>query len=110
VIGAVIPVLPFFVFAGRSAVTTSMGVSAVALFTLGAAITLMTGRRVLSSGLRQLGFGLAAAGLTYAVGHLIGVGVTPECWGAAMLRSRPARAGHESATAGQCPASRLRPG
>lgn len=52
-IGAVIPVLPFFVFAGRSAVTTSMGVSAVALFTLGAAITLMTGRRVLSSGLRH---------------------------------------------------------
>jgi VIT1/CCC1 family predicted Fe2+/Mn2+ transporter len=76
-VGAVIPVLPFFVFAGRSAVVTSIGVSAVALFTLGAAITLMTGRRVLSSGLRQLGFGLAAAGLTYAVGHVIGVGVAP---------------------------------
>jgi VIT1/CCC1 family predicted Fe2+/Mn2+ transporter len=76
-VGAVIPVLPFFVLAGRSAVMASIGVSAVALFTLGAAITLMTGRRVLSSGLRQLGFGLAAAGLTYAVGHFIGVGVAP---------------------------------
>ena len=76
-IGAVIPVLPFFLFAGADAVLASIGVSAVALFALGAAITLMTGRSALSSGLRQLGFGLAAAGLTYAVGHVIGVGVAP---------------------------------
>jgi VIT1/CCC1 family predicted Fe2+/Mn2+ transporter len=76
-IGAVIPVLPFFVLAGTGAILTSIGVSAIALFALGAAITLMTGRSVVSSGLRQLGFGLAAAGLTYAVGHVIGVGVAP---------------------------------
>ena len=76
-IGAIIPVLPFFLLAGRAAVMASIGVSAVGLFALGAAITLMTGRSVLSSGLRQLGFGLGAAGLTYAVGHVIGVGVAP---------------------------------
>ena len=44
-----------------------------ALFVIGAAITLFTGRSVLYSGSRQLLFGLAAAGLTYAIGRLIGV-------------------------------------
>jgi VIT1/CCC1 family predicted Fe2+/Mn2+ transporter len=51
--------------------------SAVALFLLGAAITLLTGRPVIASGARQLGFGLDAAGLTYLVGPLIGASVVP---------------------------------
>jgi VIT1/CCC1 family predicted Fe2+/Mn2+ transporter len=50
-----------------------VAVSAVGLFGIGAAITLMTGRGVLVSGLRQLAFGLIAAGLTWGVGRLIGV-------------------------------------
>ena len=60
---------------GQSAVLASIGSSAVALFVLGAAITLLTGRPVVTSGLRQLGFGLGAAGLTYVVGRLIGASV-----------------------------------
>ena len=47
--------------------------SAFGLFGIGALITLMTGRSVWFSGLRQLLFGLVAAALTYGVGHLIGV-------------------------------------
>jgi vacuolar iron transporter family protein len=69
----VVPVLPFMFLAGGTAVLVSVAVSAVALFGIGAAITLMTGRGVLFSGARQLLFGLVAAALTYGVGCLIGV-------------------------------------
>ena len=74
--GAVFPILPFFFLQGLTAVFTSLAVSAVGLFIIGAAITLMTGRNVFYSGFRQVLFGLGAAGLTYGVGKIIGVTVT----------------------------------
>lgn len=58
---------------GLVAVSVSLVLSAVALFVIGAGITLLTGRSVLFSGLRQVGIGLAAAILTYGVGSVIGV-------------------------------------
>jgi vacuolar iron transporter family protein len=72
-LGAIIPVAPFFFLSGLVAVAVSVGLSALALFGIGAAITLMTGRSVLFSGLRQVVVGLAAAALTYGIGRLIGV-------------------------------------
>ena len=72
-IGAIIPVGPFIFLTGMGTVAASLGVSAVALFALGAAITLFTGRNALYAGSRQLLFGLAAAGLTYGIGWLLGV-------------------------------------
>ena len=60
-------------FAGTPAVAVSLLLSAVALFIIGAGITLLTGRSVLYSGGRQVLFGIAAAGLTFGVGRLIGV-------------------------------------
>ena len=60
--GAIIPLVPFFVARGTAAVLWSVGLSAVALFGIGAAITLFTGRGVLRTGLRQLILGLGAAG------------------------------------------------
>jgi vacuolar iron transporter family protein len=72
-IGAVLPVAPFTVLTGMPAVIASLGVSAAALFVIGAAITLFTGRNVFYAGSRQLLFGLAAAGLTYGIGRVIGV-------------------------------------
>lgn len=72
-VGAIIPVAPFIFLTGTMSVLVSVAVSAVALFGIGAAVTLMTGRGVLFSGARQLLFGLAAAALTYGVGRLIGV-------------------------------------
>jgi VIT1/CCC1 family predicted Fe2+/Mn2+ transporter len=47
----------------------------VALFLIGAGTSLFTGRGVLFSGARQLVVGLAAAGVTFGVGRLIGVAV-----------------------------------
>ena len=74
-VGAIVPVLPFIFLSGMNAVWVSIAISALALFGIGAAITLMTGRSVLFSGMRMVLFGLAAAGLTYAIGRLIGVSI-----------------------------------
>ena len=73
--GAVVPVIPFFFSSGASAplVALSAGMSAVALFAVGASLSLFTGRSALLSGLRQLGLGIAAASITYGIGRLIGV-------------------------------------
>ena len=74
-IGAVVPIIPFLVARGIVAVTASLAVSALALFGIGAAITLFTGMPVWRSGGRQLLLGLAAAGVTYGVGRLIGIAI-----------------------------------
>ena len=74
-IGAIIPVAPYFFLSGTAAVVVSACASALGLFGIGAAITVFTGRSVLFSGGRQVGVGLAAAALTYAVGRLIGAAV-----------------------------------
>jgi VIT1/CCC1 family predicted Fe2+/Mn2+ transporter len=49
--------------------------SGVALFALGAAITLLTGRHPLFAGLRQVGFGMAAAAITFGIGTLLGTAI-----------------------------------
>lgn len=74
-IGAIFPIFPFIFWGGTNAIYLSLAVSAVGLFIIGAAITLMTGRGVLFSGFRQVVVGMAAAALTYGVGRLIGVSV-----------------------------------
>jgi VIT1/CCC1 family predicted Fe2+/Mn2+ transporter len=74
-IGAIAPVAPFVFLSGTVAIFTSLIASGVALFVIGAAITLLTGRGVLYSGLRQLLIGMAAAGVTFGIGRLIGVSV-----------------------------------
>jgi predicted membrane protein (TIGR00267 family) len=74
-LGALFPLVPFAFMNGNLAIYTSMGVSAIALFLVGAAITLMTGRNVFYSGFRQVIIGLAAAIITFGIGKLIGVSV-----------------------------------
>jgi vacuolar iron transporter family protein len=73
--GAIIPVIPFFFVGGMQAVLLSTLLSAVGLFTIGAAITLFTGKSVWFSGFRQVLFGLIAAAITFGVGKLIGVSI-----------------------------------
>ncbi|HND89745.1 MAG TPA: VIT1/CCC1 transporter family protein [Saprospiraceae bacterium] len=74
-VGAIIPLAPFFFVGGLQAVFISASLSAVGLFLIGAVITLFTGKSVWYSGMRQVIFGLAAAGITYGIGRLIGVSV-----------------------------------
>jgi VIT1/CCC1 family predicted Fe2+/Mn2+ transporter len=72
-VGAAIPVLPFLVSSGAAAVPWALAASGLGLFAIGAAITLLTGRGVIFSGVRQVVVGLSAAGLTFGIGRLIGV-------------------------------------
>ena len=71
-----IDIFPFIFWTGTTAIYLSLAVSAIGLFIIGAAITLMTGRGVLFSGLRQVLVGIAAAVLTFGVGRLIGVSIS----------------------------------
>src|SRR5881397_598450 len=75
-VGAVVPILPFLVTRGNAAVASSGAISGLALFGIGAAITLFTGRPVWRSGGRQLLLGLAAAGVTFGLGKVIGIAIT----------------------------------
>jgi VIT1/CCC1 family predicted Fe2+/Mn2+ transporter len=72
-LGAIVPVAPFFFARGDAAVWLSVVFSGVALFVVGGAITLFTGRSVIFSGTRQVLFGLIAAALTFGIGRLVDV-------------------------------------
>lgn len=72
-VGAIIPLYPFMIFKGPTALFLSIGSSVFGLFGIGAAITLLTGKSILFSGCRQVAFGLVAAAITYGIGTLIGV-------------------------------------
>ena len=72
-VGALSPALPF-IFVGdiNTGIMISLFCSAIALFLLGVATHILTGRGLLFSGIRQLLIGLLAAGITYGMGVMIG--------------------------------------
>ncbi len=72
-LGALIPVFPFILVEGRSAVLASIGLGSLGLFGFGALGTLFTGKPVWFAGTRQLILGLLAAGVTFGLGKLLGV-------------------------------------
>lgn len=74
--GALVPLLPFLVLAGDRALPVSIGITALALFAVGAAISLFTGKSALRDGLRMLAIGAAAGALTFAIGKLLGVSLS----------------------------------
>jgi VIT1/CCC1 family predicted Fe2+/Mn2+ transporter/rubrerythrin len=71
--GAVVPVVPYLLASGQTAFVASIVLSLLALFAVGAAVSLLTGRGFLFSGARQVLIGAAAAVVTFAVGSVIGV-------------------------------------
>jgi len=73
--GALFPMIAYFFWNGTQAIILSLVISAVGLFIIGAAITLMTGKSIIFSGTRQVVVGILAAALTYGIGKLIGVSV-----------------------------------
>ncbi len=74
-LGALIPLAPFLLLTGLAAIAVSVGLALTALFIVGALVSLLTGRSLLFSGIRQVAIGGAAALVTYVVGSLIGVSV-----------------------------------
>ncbi len=74
-LGAIIPLIPYFIAGGTVALVVSIGCAALGLFAIGTLITLLTGRSAIFSGTRQLCFGLLAAGVTFGLGRLIGTAI-----------------------------------
>jgi VIT1/CCC1 family predicted Fe2+/Mn2+ transporter len=70
-IGAIFPLLPFLF--GLHSLWLGLGIGGVGLFVAGAIVSRFTGMAWWFSGLRQLLFGVIAAGATYGIGSLIGV-------------------------------------
>ena len=71
--GSAIPLFPFTFAAADEILLFCALISAIALFTVGAILSLFTGRRALYSGLRMLVIGAAAASATYLIGKALGV-------------------------------------
>ncbi len=75
-IGAFIPLLPFLVIAHHGALPVSIALTAVALFSVGATLSLFIGRRAVIGGLRMLAIGGGAGALTFLIGRMLGVALT----------------------------------
>jgi vacuolar iron transporter family protein len=73
--GAFVPVIPYLLGSGVTAFGVAIVISLLALFAVGGAVSLLTGRSVLFSGVRQVAIGAAAAIVTFIVGTAIGVSV-----------------------------------
>ncbi len=74
-VGALLPLLPWFVTSGAAAVIGSLVIGAIASASLGIGLAAFTGRPKLRSAARQLGIAVIAAAVTYAIGHAVGVSV-----------------------------------
>jgi VIT1/CCC1 family predicted Fe2+/Mn2+ transporter len=72
-VGAVLPLVPFLIGHGTSAVLVSIATAAVAAVMVGSALSLFTGRSWWWSAFRQLAICAAAGAVTYAVGAAVGL-------------------------------------
>jgi vacuolar iron transporter family protein len=75
-LGAAIPLLPFALGAGARGFPIAAALTAVALFAVGATLSLFTGRAAVASGARMLLLGGLAAAVTFGVGRLLGVSLS----------------------------------
>jgi VIT1/CCC1 family predicted Fe2+/Mn2+ transporter len=71
-VGALIPVLPFFMFAGRTAAIAAFAIAMLSHWLVGAARSVFTGRSVFRSGLDMFVVGLGVAVVGYYVGEWVG--------------------------------------
>ena len=72
-VGGLIPLLPFFCGLGTSGLPVVIALTAVALFAVGATLSLFTGRSAWMSGARMLAIGATAGSVTYLIGRQLGV-------------------------------------
>jgi vacuolar iron transporter family protein len=71
--GGLIPLVPYFFPAGAASLLAAGALTLLALFAVGATLSLFTGRRAAAGGLRMMLIGGAAGGFTYLLGKLLGV-------------------------------------
>jgi len=75
-LGAFVPLLPFLFRPSSWSLPLSIILTGAALFSVGAILSLFTGRSAIWGGLRMLLIGSAAGVVTYFIGHLLGVSVS----------------------------------
>jgi len=75
--GAIVPLVPFVWCPIDARLACSAALAGVALFIVGAALALFSGRSALFGGVRMLGIGAAAGLATWGIGRAIGVGLQP---------------------------------
>jgi len=75
-LGGAIPLLPFLFGRSGTNLMAIIALTAIALFVVGATLSLFTGRSALLSGARMLAIGAAAGGTTFLIGKLLGVSLT----------------------------------
>jgi VIT1/CCC1 family predicted Fe2+/Mn2+ transporter len=75
-IGAVVPLLPWFVGEGAVASVMSLVLGVVAAVVVGVLIARSTGRHVLRGVGRQVAFTVVPAAITFAIGSALGVGTS----------------------------------
>jgi VIT1/CCC1 family predicted Fe2+/Mn2+ transporter len=68
-LGAAVPLLPFVFGSGGAAVIAAIVASGVVLVSVGAAMSYLTARSAVFSGVRMLVVGAVAAGITFAIGR-----------------------------------------
>lgn len=72
-IGALLPLLPWLFAGGTGAIVASIVISGLAAIAVGAALAIFTRRPWWWSALRQLAISAVAAGITFGIGHAVGV-------------------------------------
>lgn len=75
-IGASVAVIPYAIFSGVTAFVIAIVAAVTAMCIVGGLVGKFSGRGIVFSAMRQLLWGAGAAGVTYAVGAIIGVNVT----------------------------------
>ena len=75
-IGALVPLLPWFAGSGTAAVVASLSLAVVAAVAVGLVTARLTERPAARMVLRQVGFTLVPAAITFAIGAAVGVGVS----------------------------------
>ena len=68
--GALLPLAPYALASGVNPLLYAVAVTAVALFVVGALLSLFTGKHALHSGLRMLALGILAGAVTHGIGRL----------------------------------------
>jgi predicted membrane protein (TIGR00267 family) len=71
-LGAIIPILPYFFLPPLVSLFVAVALATLTLFGIGAAKARLTRRHWLASGAEIMGFGLLAAVIGYAIGHVVG--------------------------------------
>lgn len=72
-VGALVPLIPWFVAEGRGAVVASLALAVVMAATVGVVLGTLSGRSPFYTAARQVLIAMVASGVTYGIGRLVGV-------------------------------------